>query len=1429
MRKFFNIFLISLMVFSLFAGFDFETAKADPITDLWTWYDGNYSYRTFIEVKADRFIDEDITDYPVYINLNVNSTYWDYCGSDGSTDLIIVGLDEGIATTLSYEVINYNASSHNYEIFFLAPLLNGASGITESNFEKFAIYYNNAGSDGKDDPTGVWGATAKYIGHFVNNANDSSSNANHGTVTDAVLESNSSYLGGSYYVFDGNNDKITLLQGLLGGLSAVTIVTEVYVDPTCANNGRIFDYGTSPWESGVYSISYLTSGTKLSATGYDTTYRSANTGAITSRSIFASVFEINSKNYVFLNSVKTAGSVINATLSNNEITQIGLISDNSGDFKGKIGFMWVFSDVKSDDWIKANYNNLENYSNFIEFSEGKPSEVPTVTIPNETEFYNMSFLDEDPDFNWTFLDDLEYDLQINTSDYWDGALVYDESGITETETVTTLENYTRYYARARGFNDVNASYYTAWSDVKTFKTAFPPVITSPLDSAVISNNLNVPIEFIYDASGWIEISDDNFVTVDYNNTFWLDDDIPLLENNKEYKIRVKSLVEGYLMGSPSYRTNWSDIITITTNLKPVVVFPVDSAIYDLSDDLQIDFQPLGTVLGGNFLYDIEVANDDAFTDMEYNFTQVDYEPDLTGLLEAGTYCLRVRGKETVDLYYSNWSDTIEFTITNDICDEDLYFLYPTYNGTFVTASAYLQWTSIAGVNHYEVKLADNALMTDAVTFSVPSGYTSLNFELEDGTYYVDLRVQYTDLSYSGWLSDCTALHKFNVQISEIAIPEWITPTETYFNEFEEIGFSWTDCNGSPYWIQFYDNPTFDPDDIDDPALVTQRIPDTEYIQLNFYAGFYWAVIKTQIGDDYSAWSETLHFVVLKDGEIPDFDPEDVPTWVTPTDVYLESGIVNYSWSAIDGATGYDIQISTSPTFATYVVNTSTVNPSYTATLSTSDEYYTRVRAKDAYYNGAWSETKYFELVIEEVEYIYIMNTVNLYGGDTLLYEFSGMTPFTTYTFKINSLDEDGQFFQNVATKIVNSDGDGEASFTHVFSGSAFYPFEVRDNSNNYRLLTHFVAPRPTHLYLNADHRLDVNGTIISVAVGDVAYNTQSGILHDPYQPTQSLYQYGDYLLIHYSIPDPEDAIYGIVIKNIATGANVGIIASDDLYTFNRELGYAKRNFIVVSTNGIKPYIIDQYAELAEYTGDDWHYFNFDKGAYDYALLELDGDNTVIGESVILIGDDNIAEWALTVASATVEENSNQTFNFTVNTSEIWDAYNYMYFLDKSSGLFKIGSSSAYVKHPFSYQSSFTLTYPVTTELYDDGAGRWGIKPFRYNFNADIYEDVYYEYILEKSFIITPITDATDAIGSFLTLVGLGTPEGKLLFSLVGVIIGMVAVVLLGVPVGLAGLIGLIILAIFTVLGFVPIWTIIIIGLGLFLLLLRTFLSGGGGE
>jgi len=396
-KQLLSMLSIMILALAIIPSFVYCTSSVD----LPDWQSSDHGARMKITLTSDSYISADATDVPILLKFEgAGNVFWANRGDDDGDDARFYSTDSsGVVCELDYEVIDFNATAYRYHVFVNMEYLEDGSDTGNAIY----LYTDYDGAGDFDSPIDVWGTTAKYIGHFITNADDSSANGNDGVVTDATLTTNSSYLGGACYSFDGDNDKITLPQGLLGGLTTFTLVTQVYADPTCANNGRVFDYGTAPWASGVYCISYLTSGTKLSATGYDTTYRSSNTGAISGKSIFASVYEKNSKNYVFLNGSKTTGTTADATMSADEVTLIGLISDNSGDFKGRIGFSWIFSDVKSDDWIKAVYNNQENYSSFVtvgtietpptfDFLEGYPTRARfstfvdarcTITAPDD--------------------------------------------------------------------------------------------------------------------------------------------------------------------------------------------------------------------------------------------------------------------------------------------------------------------------------------------------------------------------------------------------------------------------------------------------------------------------------------------------------------------------------------------------------------------------------------------------------------------------------------------------------------------------------------------------------------------------------------------------------------------------------------------------------------------------------------------------------------------------------------------------------------------------------------------------------------------------------------------------------------------------------------------------------------------------------------
>lgn len=581
-------------------------------------------------------------------------------------------------------------------------------------------------------------------------------------------------------------------------------------------------------------------------------------------------------------------------------------------------------------------------------------------------------------------------------------------------------------------------------------------------------------------------------------------------------------------------------------------------------------------------------------------------------------------------------------------------------------------------------------------------------------------------------------------------------------------------------------------------------------------------------------------------ELRHFTKNDKPTFTLP-EALETSPTVDFQWSVVGEITGYDLEVYNDSELNTMVYNASNWSGSFPLEVELEeDEYWARVRGRDNWYNGAWSDTLNFEVDLDEVAFDYTYNTINLYGGQTLTYDFTSMDANTTYTFKINKVTNAGVFNGNITTKIVNSDANGSGTFSYTFPSNANYPFEVRLDDNNARLFYHYVARAPSpyfYDYISGGHREIYNSTVLSVGIGDVVYNNKQGLMHDRTLTTQSLYEEGDYVLLHYSFPDSDDfpeSQFIILINDLDTGDNVAAITSNDLFEYNKESANAATNFVVVSTSGVRPTIVDAEGLLDDYEGDNWSTLYLPKGAYDYIIVESQpesGDKVAFGESVLLIGDDSDVEWSLSNSPSSLKVGQKLTWTISCNTEEIWDSYNQMRFYDTPAGVYYIGSSVSpyYTKHPTAYSSSFTLAYDTSDTNGLTGGVVFGVKPESTNFEEYLKEDMTwqntynYGYFLTKAYTLEEVPDATETLDSWLIDIGLGTAEGKLILSMALIAIIIVLCALIGVPVAGMALIALAAFIAFIAIGFIPIWTIVILVIAMVLMLIRQFSGGGGDE
>lgn len=136
------------------------------------WYNANWLYRVKLTTLAAK-VDADLTNYPVYVDLNnLPAGFHTHVNATDARDIRVTKSDG--TTELAREVVFYNSTADTGELHFLADAVADASNTD------FYIYYGNgtATEYAHTDPYGCHAVWASYLGvwHLNGNANDSGPN-----------------------------------------------------------------------------------------------------------------------------------------------------------------------------------------------------------------------------------------------------------------------------------------------------------------------------------------------------------------------------------------------------------------------------------------------------------------------------------------------------------------------------------------------------------------------------------------------------------------------------------------------------------------------------------------------------------------------------------------------------------------------------------------------------------------------------------------------------------------------------------------------------------------------------------------------------------------------------------------------------------------------------------------------------------------------------------------------------------------------------------------------------------------------------------------------------------------------------------------------------------------------------------------------------
>ncbi|WP_066020437.1 MULTISPECIES: fibronectin type III domain-containing protein [Clostridium] len=332
--------------------------------------------------------------------------------------------------------------------------------------------------------------------------------------------------------------------------------------------------------------------------------------------------------------------------------------------------------------------------------------------------------------------------------------------------------------------------------------------------------------------------------------------------------------------------DWSDVITKTT-LEKVPSDKIQASVTDSSIKLTWE------VVTGAVSYDVEFDGN-----VVTGITGTSYEAD--GLQAGTTHKFMVRAK-TADTT-ADWSDEVSKTTLGVISTDDI-------TTSVGATSIKYSWKAVTGATGYDVEFDGKPIDNSSNTSYEVDG-------LQAGTTH-EFRVRAKTIDTKGEWSD-----KVSKTILAVIPSTGITTSVSA----SSINYSWNAVVGAAGY------------DVEIDGKVIGNGNNTSYTAVGLDAGTKHTFrVRAKSADNMADWSDTLTKTTLAV-----ISSNDVQTAATHTSI-------NYSWNAVAGATGYDVELDGKQ------INDIS-GTSYTADgLDVNSSHTFRVRAKCSDTTGDWSD------------------------------------------------------------------------------------------------------------------------------------------------------------------------------------------------------------------------------------------------------------------------------------------------------------------------------------------------------------------------------------------------------------------------------------------------------------------------------------------
>lgn len=599
---------------------------------------------------------------------------------------------------------------------------------------------------------------------------------------------------------------------------------------------------------------------------------------------------------------------------------------------------------------RSDSSNTSAWSARFQFTTAPLPPIPVLTTPAHL----AANLPLSPTLAWTASDTAySFDLQVATDMWTEAGMAWDEVGITEkSKTISGLAYNTTYYWRVRSNNPAGTSGWTYPGPQQMFFSTIPaptpaPALISPANGAngisgsptLLWHKMTGAVSYTVQACTTVAF---DASTIEYAGLTDTLKAFPGLLTDKNYFWRVNSTNAG---GTGPWSPPWN---FATVPPAPVLLAPAQNAIGIMAYPA---FE--WNSVSGASAYALQVSATSDFSDLVVDIAQTDtLWQSSTRLTNGQTYYWRVKASVTVG--FTDWSQAGQFTtlpLGSDVPIPTVPALY----ASDVVRTTQFEWYEVSGAEKYYIQVSTTA------NFASPI----VNDSTADYYYYRSTPFAANTLLYwrvyarsAGGNSAWSDTMRFTTAAEIPPVPTPLFPASSATGVATDITFRWNKatgatsyelhaCGGNCYVVEGHYYAW---------TIAPSGLTDTFYTVTGLDANTVhkWEVVATN-----GSGSDTCAVMTFTTGA-------PVPVLASPSNnSFAQPSALSLSWLAASSATGYALQVSTSPSFSsdTLVDTADLTGLSYPLSgLASYTTYYWRAAGIFTGVQGPWSSAWSFQTV-----------------------------------------------------------------------------------------------------------------------------------------------------------------------------------------------------------------------------------------------------------------------------------------------------------------------------------------------------------------------------------------------------------------------------------------------------------------------------------